>query len=163
MVAVRDEVLVFAVKPQLMGPELVPVAPDVIVSQLPDVTDASHDIVPVPVLETRKVIVPAFSSTSWLGGSTKSTGSSRVPACLTVTSFGLPVAPVADTRIVPVRAVVLVLSINLQVIVPELLPLAPDVIESQLSPDVTAAVQDIVPVPLLETLNVAVPVTFATV
>ena len=43
---------------------------------------------------------------------------------------------------------------KLQLMVPESVPLAPDVIESQLPPDVTAAIQGIVPVPVFETLNV---------
>jgi hypothetical protein len=80
----------------------------------------------------------------------------------TVTSTGLPVAPSAVTRIVPVRVDVPVLALKLQLIVPELLPLSPDVIESQLPPDVTAAVQGMVPVPVLETLKVVVPASFAT-
>ena len=41
-------------------------------------------------------------------------------------------------------------------IVPELVPLLPDLIISQLLADVTAAVQVIVPVPVLDTLNVVV-------
>ena len=51
---------------------------------------------------------------------------------------------------------------KLQLMVPESVPLAPDVIESQLPPDVTAAVQGIVPVPVFETLNVVVPASFVT-
>ena len=78
-------------------------------------------------------------------------------ACITITSFGLPVAPVAVTRIVPVRDDVPVLAAKAQLIVPVLLPLDPYVIESQLPPDNTAAVQGIVPVPVLETLNAVVP------
>jgi len=52
--------------------------------------------------------------------------------------------------------------VNLQVMVPELLQLTPDVIDSQLPPDVTAAVQGIVPSPVLDTLNVVVPASLAT-
>ncbi len=85
-----------------------------------------------------------------------------VDACVTVTSLGLPVAPDAVTRIVPVCADVLVLAVKLHVIVPELVPLAPDEIKSQLSPEVTVAVQGIVPVPVLETLNMVVPASFET-
>jgi len=84
------------------------------------------------------------------------------PACVTVTSLGLLVAPVAVTRMVAVRAEVLVFAVKLQVTVPELVPLAPDVIVSQLLDVVTAAVQAIVPVPVLATLNVVVPVSFET-
>ncbi len=86
----------------------------------------------------------------------------RAGACVTVTSLGLPVVPVAVTRMVAVRAKVLVFAVKLQFIVPELVPLAPDVIVSQLLPAVTAAVQGIVPVPVLETLNAVVPASFAT-
>ena len=76
-VAVRDEVLVvlgIAVKLQVMVPELVPLSPDVIVSQLPDITDAFHVMVPVPVLETLNVVVPASAETSRMDGVTNSTG-----------------------------------------------------------------------------------------
>jgi hypothetical protein len=59
MVAVRDVAPVLAVKLQLMVPELVPLAPDVIVSQLlAGVTAADHDIVPVPVFKTLNVVAP---------------------------------------------------------------------------------------------------------
>ncbi len=63
---------------------------------------------------------------------------------------------------VAVRGEVLVLSVKLQVIVPVSVPLAPDVIISQLLSDVTAAVHGMIPVPVLETLNVVVPASFAT-
>ena len=46
--------------------------------------------------------------------------------------------------------------------VPELVPLAPDVIVSQVLAGITAAVHGIVPVPVLETLNVVVPASFET-
>lgn len=42
-------------------------------------------------------------------------------------------------------------------IAPLLVPIEPDAIESQLLPDVTDAVQDMVPIPVLEMLNTAVP------
>jgi hypothetical protein len=74
-----------------------------------------------------------------------------------LTSFGLPVAPVAVTRIVPVRDDVPVFCVNAAVITPPFVPLDPDWIESHDAPDVTAAVQAIVPVPTFETLNVVVP------
>jgi hypothetical protein len=168
MAPVRDEVLVLAVKLQLMVPELVPLAPDVIDNQLlPDVTAADQGMVPVPVLETLNVVVPVSFATSRLDGITESTSSGSgdgpgpgpgsgagVPACVTIMSFGVPVAPVAVTRIVPVRADVPVLALNEQVMVPVSVPLTPDEIESQLLPDVTAAVHGMVPVPVLETLNV---------
>ena len=76
--------------------------------------------------------------------------------------MGLLVAPVAVTRMVAALAEVLVFAVKLQVTVPELVPLAPDVIVSQLLDVVTAAVQAIVPVPVLATLNVVVPVSFET-
>jgi hypothetical protein len=82
-------------------------------------------------------------------------------ACVTVTSLGLPVAPVAVTRMVAVRDEVLVLAVKLQLMVPESVPLAPDVIVSQL-PDITDALHGMVPVPVFETQNVVVPASFAT-
>ena len=83
-------------------------------------------------------------------------------ACVTVTTCGLPVAKSAVTQIVPVRTDVPVLVLNEHVIVPALVPLVPDVIESQLLPFVTAAIQGMVPVPVLETLKVVVPASFDT-
>jgi hypothetical protein len=73
-VAVRGELPVLAVKLQLIVPVSVPLAPDVIVSQLPDVTDALHVMIPVPVLDTLNVAVPASFATSRLAGLTESTG-----------------------------------------------------------------------------------------
>jgi hypothetical protein len=58
---------------------------------------------------------------------------------------------------VAVRAVVLMFVVNLQVMVPELLPLSTGAIESQLPPDVTADVHGMVPGPVLDTMNVVVP------
>jgi hypothetical protein len=52
--------------------------------------------------------------------------------------------------------------VKLQLMVPASVPLLPDVIESQLPPDVTAAVHDMVPVPVLETLKVDVPISLET-
>jgi hypothetical protein len=75
--------------------------------------------------------------------------------------MGLPVAPVAVTLIVPVRVTPL-LAVKLQLTVPALVPLEPDMIESQSPPDVTAAVHGMVPVPVLETLNDVIPAPFAT-
>ena len=85
-----------------------------------------------------------------------------VGACVTVTSLEPPVAPDAVTRIVPVRTDLLVLAVKLQLIVPELVPLAPDAIASQLSLAVTAAVHCRLPVPALETLNLVIPASFET-
>jgi hypothetical protein len=161
MVAVRVEELVFAMKLQVIVPVSVPLVPEITSQLSPEVTAAVHDIVTFPVLAMPNVAVPLSFATSRLAGDTDRTGC-IIPACVTVTSRELPAAPVEVTWIVPVRAVGLVLPINAQVIVPELLPLAPDVIESQLPPDVTAAVQGIVPVPVLETLNVVVPAALAT-
>jgi hypothetical protein len=65
MVAVRADELVFAVKLQLTVPELVPLTPDVIVSQvLAGVTAAVHGMVPVPVFETLNVVVPVSFETA---------------------------------------------------------------------------------------------------
>ena len=85
-----------------------------------------------------------------------------VGACVTVTSTGLPVAPVDVTRMVAVLAEMLVFASKPQLMVPELAPLAPDVIRSQLLAGVTAAVHGMVPVPVLETLNVVAPASLAT-
>ena len=75
MLAVRGEVLVLAVKLQLIVPVSVPVVPDVIVSQLlPGVTAAVQGMVPVPVLDTLNVVVPASFATSRLAGLTETTG-----------------------------------------------------------------------------------------
>jgi hypothetical protein len=46
--------------------------------------------------------------------------------------------------------------------VPELVPLAPEVIESQVSPEITAAVHGMVPAPVFETLKVVAPMSLAT-
>ena len=163
MVAVRTKAPVLAVKLQLMVPALVPLVPDVIESQLlPDVTAVVQSMVPVPVLETLNVVAPAFLTTSRLTGDTDRTGCIDVGAWVTVTSWGLPVAPVAVTLMVAVRADELVFAVKLQLMVPELVPLEPDVIESQLPLDVTAAVHVIVPVPVFETPNVVLPASFET-
>ena len=84
-----------------------------------------------------------------------------VPACVTVTFTGLPVEPVAVTRMVAVLVVELVFAWKLQLIVPVFVPLAPDVIVSQLLADV-AALHVIVPVPVLDTLNDMVAASLAT-
>ena len=63
---------------------------------------------------------------------------------------------------VAVRDEVLVLAVKLQLIVPVSVPLVPDVIVSQLLSGVTAAVQGMIPVPVLDMLNVVVPASFAT-
>ena len=77
---------------------------------------------------------------------------------LTVTSFGLPVAPGAVTRIVPVREVVPEFRVKAAVIV----PLAADWIHSHVPPDMTNAVQAIVPVPVFVTVNVVGPASAET-
>jgi hypothetical protein len=63
---------------------------------------------------------------------------------------------------IAVRAEVLVFAVKLQLMVPVSVPLVPVVIESQLPPDVTAAVQAMVPVPVLDMPNVVVPASFET-
>ena len=93
-----------------MVPESLPLAPGGICSQLlPEVTAAVQGIVvPVTVLETLNVVVPASFDTSRVAGFTERTG---VGACVTVTSTGLPVAPpVAVIRMVAVRLEVVVLA-----------------------------------------------------
>ena len=85
------------------------------------------------------------------------------PACITVTSLGLLLAPEAITRIVPVREELDVLAENDAVIVPLFVPLEPVAIVSQLPPDISKAVQDMVPVPVLFTVNVVVPLLTLTV
>jgi hypothetical protein len=74
MLAVRDDVVVLALNAQEMFPELVPLAPDVIESQLlPDVTCTVHGMSPYPVLEMLNVVVPASFATFWMVGSTEMT------------------------------------------------------------------------------------------
>jgi len=93
-----------------MVPKLLPIVPDVICSQLlPEVTDAAQNIiVPVTVLETLNVVLPVSFGTSRVAGLTKRIA---VGACVTVTSTGLPVAPlVAVIRMVAVRLEVVVLA-----------------------------------------------------
>ena len=94
-----------------MVPELLPLAPDVICSQLvPEVTAAVQGIiasVTVTVLETPNVVVPASFGTSRVGGLTERTG---VGACVTVTYTGLFVVPLAVIRMVAVRLEVVVLA-----------------------------------------------------
>lgn len=70
-------------------------------------------------------------------------------------SKGLPFAPLEVTRIVPVRSDVSVFVVHVTVTTPLFVPEA-GLIEIQ-SPDVNAAVQAIVPPPVLLILNVDVP------
>ncbi len=58
---------------------------------------------------------------------------------------------------VAIRADEPVLAVKLQLMLPALVPLAPDVIENQLLPDITAAVQSMVPSHVFETPSVVVP------
>ena len=76
--------------------------------------------------------------------------------------MGLPAAPEAVIRIVPVRDDRLVLLTVAQVMVPVLVPLDPLLMESQLPPDVMDAVHDMDPVPILEMLIGNVPASFDT-
>ena len=64
-------------------------------------------------------------------------------------------------RIVPVLDAVVVLASKAQVMVPVSVPLLPDEMVSQLA-DITSAVHGMVPVPVLETLNVVDPISFNT-
>ena len=63
----------------------------------------------------------------------------------------------AVTVMTPVRMALSGLASAVKRIVPELLPLLPDVIWSQVAPVVTEAVQAIVPPPLLDTANEELP------
>jgi hypothetical protein len=159
IVAVRGDVLVLAVNVQVMVPASVPLVGLMESQATSGFSAAVHDIVPAPVLKTLNVVVPASFATAWLTGFTLSAG---LPACVTVTSTGLPTAPAAVTRIVAVRGEVLVFAVYVQVMVPVSVPLPPDVIDNQLPPDVTTAVHGIVPVPVLATLKLVVPASFAT-
>ena len=156
IVPVREAFVVLASKAQVMVPVSVPLLPDEMVSQLADITSAVHGIVPDPVFDTLKVVVPDDLPTFCSVGLTDSDGT---PSCVTVTSFGLPVAPVAVMRIVPVREAVVVLASKAQEMVPESVPLLPDEMVSQLA-DITSAVQGMVSVPAFETLNVVDPISF---
>ena len=157
IVPVRLSVDPFEVNEAVIVPLLVPDEPEEIESHAePDTTVAVQFIVPVPVFETEKVVVPDGEDTERLSGATASIGCVAVPAWVTVTSLGLPVAPVAVTRIVPVRLSVEPFEVNEAVIVPLLVPDAPDEIESHAEPDTTEAVQPIVPVPVFETAKVVV-------
>ncbi len=73
---------------------------------------------------------------------------------MTCKLFGLPVAPAAVTVTIPVRSAP-VFAAQFKVMVPLPVPGLPDVTVSHESAD--AAVQFIVPVPVLDTVNVAVP------
>ena len=79
-----------------------------------------------------------------------------------MTSLGLPSAPVAVTRMVAVLADVLAFAVKLQLMVPVSVPRAPDVIVSQLPPEITVATHGMVPTPVFETLNVVAPASLAT-
>jgi hypothetical protein len=96
MVAVLADVLVFAVKVQVIVPVSVPLVPEVIESQVPpDVTAAVHGMVPVPVpvLETMNVVVPASLSILWLVG--EITKCPNDPGCppRTARTYKLPLLP----------------------------------------------------------------------
>jgi len=78
MVAERDVAQKFAPKLHLMVPVLVPLVPDVMVSQDPDITLAYQGMVPVPVLETAKSVVPCVAATLRDEGDTDNTGSEMV-------------------------------------------------------------------------------------
>ena len=63
---------------------------------------------------------------------------------------------------VAVRAKALVFIVKMQLTVPELPLQPPDVIESQLPPDVTMAAQGMIPVTVFDTLTVVEPASLAT-
>jgi len=117
----------------------------------PLMTGTVQFIVPEPVFKTLKFVVPALCPTVTVEGLTLSWGAAGAAACTTVTSVGLPVAPGAVTRIVPVRCAP-VFNVTVAVIVELLVE-----IDSQSDPFVTDAVQLIVPVPSLVTVKVVGP------
>ena len=78
MVAERDDAHRFGPKLHRIVPVLEPLAPDVMVSQDPDITLAYQDMVPVPVLETAKSVVPCVAATLRDDGDTDNTGSVMV-------------------------------------------------------------------------------------
>jgi hypothetical protein len=86
--------VVFSEKVQVMVPESVPLSGAIDSQAPPEVTAAVQGMVPEPALDTPKVVVPAPFETFWLVGVTERSG---MPACVTVTSTGLPDAPVAVT------------------------------------------------------------------
>ena len=148
IVPVREDVSVLAGKLHVMVPALLPVAPDVIDNQLPPViTAAVQAIVPLPVLDTPNVVVPASLTGYRTAGVTNST-ICIVGAWVIDTSTGLASASGAVTRMVAVRGTKAVLAVKLHVMVPVLVPLAPDVIVSQSPPEVTEAIQGMVSVPV---------------
>ncbi len=100
MVAVLAELPVLAVKLQVIVPVSVPLVPNVIVSQLPDVTDALHVMIPVPVLDTLNVVVPASFATSRLAGLTESTG-----------VLGVTLLDATDGRLVPAALVAVTVKV----------------------------------------------------
>jgi len=113
---------------------------------------------------TLNVVVPASFSTSRMAGLTKRTRG--VGACVTITTTGLFDA-YAAILMVAVRLKVVVLASYPQVMVPGLLPLAPDVILSQLLAGVTEAAHEKSNISsptftLKSTLNVTVPASPAT-
>ena len=90
-------------------------------------------------------------------GATTRTGEGTLAACTTVTTFGLPEAPDAVTVMLAVRWALSGLVSTETLIVPELVPLVPEVMWAQLLPEVTEAVQPMDPVPALDTSKVVGP------
>ena len=112
-------------------------------------------MLPPPVLETSNAAGPPVKTTVRLSGVTTRTGG--LFACTSVTVWGLPVAPIAVTVTTPVRIALSWFGSALTVMVPELLPLLPEVIRSQAAPVVTDAVQFREPPPVFITEYWAVP------
>ena len=77
----------------------------------------------------------------------------KLAACTTFTVLGLPDAPAAVTVMTPVRMALSGFASAVAWMVPELLPLLPDVMWSQAAPTVTVAVQPMAPPPVLETVK----------
>jgi hypothetical protein len=156
MVPVRIALSGFAVAEIFMTPELVPLAPDVICNQeFPAVIAAVQSKLPPPALDTSKEAVPEVKSIDREAGDAVNTGG--LVACIMVTVFGLPVAPNEVMVITPVRSAVSLFASVENSMVPALIPVDPEVIRNQEAPVVTAAVQFMVPAPVLVTLNVDEP------
>jgi hypothetical protein len=157
MVPVREEVPVFAVKLAVIVPLFVPEPPAIMDNHDdPLVTAAVQFIVPLPVFATSNVVVPADEDTFLLSG-VKFIAIEVLSTWCTSTFFGLPVVPGAVTVMIPMRVPIAGFCVKLTMMVPLFVPEPPEIIDNHDAPLVTAAVQFIVPPPVLATSNVVVP------
>jgi hypothetical protein len=155
IVPVRDEPVLFCEKETVVVPPPNPLFPSVMESQLvPEVTEADQFMVPLPVFETEKVVVPEDESTFLLEGAMDKMAA---PSWVMVMSFEVGEAHEAVTLIVPVREEAVVFWVLEMLMVPLLVPLLPEVMDSQSEPEITEADQVMVPLPVFETLKVVVP------